>query len=95
MELITKAQIIMAFAEQQVNNTYFNDFYNYHDLGVPLSICISHDLVVVTDTGQEVIDETYIALCEIVGVDSEKTFLDYEDFIKESDIEPLEEKETE
>jgi hypothetical protein len=95
MELITKAEIIMAFAEQQVNNTYFNDFYNYHDLGVPLSICISHDLVVLNDTGQEVIDETYNALCEIVGVDSEKTFLDYEDFIKESDIEPLEEKETE
>jgi hypothetical protein len=95
MELITKAEIIMAFAEQQVNNTYFNDFYNYHDLGVPLSICISHDLVVVTDTGQEVIDETYIALCEIVGVDSEKTFLNYEDFIEASNIEPLEEKENE
>jgi hypothetical protein len=93
MELITKAQIIMAFAEQQVNNTEFDDFYNYHDVGVPLSICISFDLVILNDTGQEVIDETYNALCEIVGVDSEENFLDYEDFIENSNIEPLEENE--
>jgi cystathionine beta-lyase family protein involved in aluminum resistance len=87
VELTTKAQIIMAFAEQQVNNTDFDDFYNYHDLGVPLAICMSHDLVTLNDTGIEVINETYDSLCEILGVDNNKNYNNFDEFIPDKTIE--------
>jgi hypothetical protein len=95
MELITKAEIIQEFVQNWVNDYRFEEYFEYNDLGIPLAVLYLNEAVLLKEEGKNILNETYAMLCDTLGIDKEESFLDYEDFIEESDIEPLEEKETE
>lgn len=87
MELITKAQIIQEFATDYLADKDYNEFFAYHDLGVPLSVMYSNHMVSLESVGTDILNETYNNLCELVNVDINKEFEDYDDFFFNSDLE--------
>lgn len=59
-----KAEIIFEFINEEKMDGNFDDFFSYNDLGVPMAVMIVNDLIILTDEGLEVINETWKSLCE-------------------------------
>ena len=76
MDIETKAKIVMQFTYENTNESLAQDFFDYNDLGVPLSIAYSNNLCTLKDEGIKVIEETYVNLCDEMEVPSD---IDYED----------------
>ena len=72
--VITKAEIIVEFTQDNFNDEEFNEFFDYNDLGVPLAIAITQDMVDLTDSGLEIFEETWSDLCEIYGANPEESY---------------------
>ena len=58
-----KAEIIFEFINGYRDEESFQDFFNYNDLGVPISVMIVNDLVILNEGGVEVLEETWTSLC--------------------------------
>lgn len=69
MDNRTKAEILVQFTQDNFNDEVYEDFFDYNDLGIPLSIAIMQDMVILTDSGEELINETWKELCELFGAD--------------------------
>lgn len=58
-------------------NEELSDFRKYNDIGLPLAYMIQNKFIEldgITDTGKDVVTETWDLLCEAVGVNSEDEF---------------------
>ena len=69
MEIKDKAEILVQFTQDNINGNDYEDFFDYNDLGVPLAIAINNDLVIVTEKGNDLFNETWKDLCELFGAD--------------------------
>jgi hypothetical protein len=69
MDNRTKAEILVQFTQDSFNDEVFEDFFDYNDLGIPLSIAVIQDMVILTDKGEQLLEETWIELCELFGAD--------------------------
>lgn len=47
----------------------FLEFLSYNDLGIPLAQAYVYDLIILTDEGEGLIQETWLNLCEMIGTD--------------------------
>jgi hypothetical protein len=63
MDNRTKAEILVQFTQDEFNSGEYDDFFDYNDLGIPLSIAITQDMVILTDAGEELLEETWKDLC--------------------------------
>jgi len=63
MDNSQKAEITVQFTQDSFNDDLYSDFFDYHDLGVPLSIAVQQEMVILTDAGEKVLQETYEDLC--------------------------------
>ena len=63
MDNRTKAEILVQFTQDEFNSGEYEEFFDYNDLGVPLAIAINNDLVILTDAGEQLLDETWKELC--------------------------------
>jgi hypothetical protein len=63
MDNRTKAEILVQFTQDEFNSGDYEEFFDYNDLGIPLAIAINNDLVILTDAGEELLDETWKDLC--------------------------------
>jgi hypothetical protein len=63
MDNRTKAEILVQFTQDEFNSGEYEEFFDYNDLGIPLSIAITQDMVILTDSGEELLDETWKDLC--------------------------------
>ena len=63
MDNRTKAEILVQFTQDEFNSGEYEEFFDYNDLGIPLSIAITQDMVILTDAGEELLDETWKDLC--------------------------------
>ena len=72
--LKTKAEIIVEFTQENIHDEEFNEFFDYNDLGVPLAIAITQDMVDLTDSGLEIFEETWSDLCEIYDANPEEPY---------------------
>ena len=59
-----KAEIIFEFINGYRDEESFQDFFNYNDLGVPMAVMIVNDLVILNESGVNVLNETWENLCE-------------------------------
>ena len=75
MDNRTKAEILVQFTQDHFNSGEYDDFFDYNDLGIPMSIAITQDMVILTDAGEQLLEETWIELCNLFGADSN---LEYE-----------------
>ena len=80
-----KAEIIFEFINGYRNDESFEDFFSYNDLGVPMAVMIVNELVILTDKGLQVIDETWEELCTILNfADPEYDYQDLDELIEKA-----------
>lgn len=63
MDNRTKAEILVQFTQDEFNSGEYDEFFDYNDLGIPLAIAITQDMVILTDSGEELLEETWKDLC--------------------------------
>ena len=81
MDLLQKSNIISEFTERYKGDQDFKDFFDYHDLGVPMAIAFINEYVNITTNGIDIINETYLEICDIYGADYEDEYENLDDLI--------------
>ena len=79
MDNRTKAEIIVQFTQDQFNSGDYDEFFDYNDLGVPMSIAIDQDMVILTDKGEQLLEETWIELCNLFNADPNSEYESIDD----------------
>jgi acyl carrier protein len=69
-----KAQIIVEFTQDSFLDEEYSDFFEYNDLGVPLAIAITQDMVDLTESGLTIFEETWSDLCELFDANPEESY---------------------
>jgi len=87
VELTTKAEIIQEFMVNYIDSKKYDDFFVYCDLGVPLALLYKNEAVELKQDGLDILNETYLILCETLGLKEETEYQDYQEFIDDSGIE--------
>lgn len=88
MEAKDKAKIIIDFVQRNSEQEIFDDFFSYHDLGIPLSVAIEAGLCELTPRGGVVLDETYYGLLtELLVDDVNKEYSDLDEILEDSNLE--------
>ncbi len=78
-----KAEIIFEFNNEYRGNEAFDDFFSFNDLGVPMAVMIVNDLIILTDEGLDVINETWKSLCEQLNdADPNYEYADLNDLVE-------------
>jgi hypothetical protein len=76
-----KALVLVEFINRYFNDDEYNDFFDYNDIGVPMSIMIANELVSLHEEGQKVFDETWKEMCELLDCDPNGEYESLEDII--------------
>jgi hypothetical protein len=63
MDNRTKAEILVQFTQDEFNSGEYDEFFDYNDLGIPMAIAITQDMVILTDAGEQLLEETWNELC--------------------------------
>lgn len=74
MEIKDKAEIIIQFTQDNFDNDEYTDFFDYNDLGVPLAVAVFNDLVILTQDGIKMFNETWSDLCKLFNKDPEENY---------------------
>ena len=69
MDNRTKAEILVQFTQDHFNSEEYDEFFDYNDLGIPMSIAITQDMVILTDAGEQLLEETWTELCLLFEAD--------------------------
>jgi acyl carrier protein len=80
----SKSVIIFNFSIAYKQNPEFSDFFIANDLGTPMAVMVVHNLVELTAGGQELIEETWISLCQAVDADPLQDYLDLQSLMHHS-----------
>ena len=83
MDNRTKAEILVQFTQDEFNSGEYEEFFDYNDLGIPLSIAITQDMVILTDSGEALLEETWIELCNLFNADPNSEYETIDDLITE------------
>lgn len=70
MDNRTKAEILVQFTQDNFNDEMYEEFFDYNDLGIPLSIAITQEMVILTDNGEQLLEETWNELCLLFSADA-------------------------
>jgi len=79
MDNRTKAEILVQFTQDEFNSGEYDEFFDYNDLGIPLSIAIVQDMVILTDSGEELLEETWKELCLLFDANPEDEYESIDD----------------
>lgn len=69
MDNESKAEILVEFTQDNFDDEVYEEFFDYNDLGIPIAIALTQEMVVLTNKGEELIEETWKELCELFGAD--------------------------
>lgn len=81
MDNRTKAEILVQFTQDHFNSGEYDEFFDYNDLGIPLSIAITQDMVILTDDGERLLDETWIELCNLFNANPDDEYESIDDLM--------------
>jgi hypothetical protein len=84
MDNRTKAEILVQFTQDEFNSGEYEEFFDYNDLGIPLSIAITQDMVILTDAGEQLLEETWIELCNLFEADPNGEYESIDDLVGNS-----------
>jgi hypothetical protein len=79
MDNRTKAEILVQFTQDSFNDETYSDFFDYNDLGIPMSIAVVQDMVILTDSGEQLLDETWKDLCLLFEADPDNEYESIDD----------------
>jgi hypothetical protein len=83
MDNRTKAEILVQFTQDYFNSGEYEEFFDYNDLGIPLSIAITQEMVILTDSGEQLLEETWKELCLLFEADPNSEYETIDDLIVE------------
>lgn len=83
MDNRAKAEILVQFTQDSFNDETYSDFFDYNDLGIPLSIAIVQDMVILTDAGEQLLDETWKDLCLLFEANPDDEYESIDDLTTE------------
>ena len=69
MDNRTKAEILVQFTQDNFNDEMYEDFFDYNDLGIPMAIALTQEMVILRDSGEKLLEETWIELCQLFNAD--------------------------
>ena len=75
MDIDEKCFLIEEFVREYSKYEYSNqsqeciEFLSYNDLGIPMAQAFVYDLVMLTEEGEGLIEETWLNLCTMVNTD--------------------------
>ena len=81
---LTKCQFIEDFSQLCREEKIHLDFITYNDLGIPLALSVVAEIADLKGRGQEIIDETYSLMCELLEVSADKEYEYFEDMLEDS-----------
>ena len=84
MNAIKKANLIVAFCEEYLEDEGYLDFFNYNDLGIPLAISLTLGHVKLRSAGEEIVAETWTQLCSILNTDPNSHYESFDALIAQS-----------
>jgi hypothetical protein len=79
MDSRSKAEILVQFTQDNFNDEVYEDFFDYNDLGIPMAIAIIQDLVILTDAGELLLNETWKEMCDLFGADPDGEYESVDD----------------
>jgi hypothetical protein len=79
MDNRTKAEILVQFTQDSFNDETYSEFFDYNDLGIPMSIAVVQDMVILTDAGEQLLDETWKDLCLLFEADPDSEYESIDD----------------
>jgi hypothetical protein len=79
MDNRTKAEILVQFTQDEFNSGEYEEFFDYNDLGIPLSIAIVQDMVILTDSGEQLLEETWKELCLLFDANPDNEYESIDD----------------
>jgi hypothetical protein len=83
MDNRTKAEILVQFTQDYFNSGEYEEFFDYNDLGIPMSIAITQDMVILTNEGEQLLEETWKELCLLFEADPNSEYETIDDLIVE------------
>jgi hypothetical protein len=83
MDNRTKAEILVQFTQDYFNSGEYEEFFDYNDLGIPLSIAITQDMVILTNEGEQLLEETWKELCLLFEANPNSEYETIDDLIVE------------
>ena len=84
-EFLTKTEILAELWMNYRNDSEFDDFIEYNDLGLPLSYAVANGLVKPEASGKQMIEETFSVLLSSLGIAEDTGFEALDDVL---DLEP-------
>lgn len=79
MDNSTKAEILVQFTQDNFNDEVYEDFFDYNDLGIPMAIAVMQEMVILTDAGEELLEETWKELCLLFGANPDEEYENIDD----------------
>jgi hypothetical protein len=79
MDNRTKAEILVQFTQDEFNSGEYDEFFDYNDLGIPMSIAITQDMVILTDAGEQLLEETWKELCLLFNANPDDEYESIDD----------------
>ena len=91
MDINVKCEIIEEFIRDHVDTgllkgIHIDEFIFLNNLGIPLSQAVSYNLATLTALGEEIVESTWISLCEIFSANPNDEYEDFEDIINSEEI---------
>ena len=80
MEYIDKANILVEFTQDFFTTGDYDDFFDYNDLGIPMALALTQDMIILTKDGEELLEETWADLCKLFDADPKEHYDSFYDF---------------
>lgn len=84
MNTLTKCEIIEDFSRFCLDEKVYPEFISYNDLGIPLAISVVAEIADLKNHGKDIIDETYSLMCELLEVDPNKEYVEFQELLSDS-----------
>ena len=79
MDNSRKAEILVQFTQDYFNSGEYDEFFDYNDLGVPMSIALDQEMIILTDKGEELLQETWNELCLLFNANPDAEYESIDD----------------
>lgn len=79
MDNRTKAEVLVQFTQDEFNSGEYDQFFDYNDLGIPMSIALTQDMIILTDKGEELLQETWNELCLLFNANPDAEYESIDD----------------
>ena len=74
MDNRTKAEILVQFTQDEFNSGEYDEFFDYNDLGIPMSIALTQDMIILTNEGEQLLEETWKELCLLFNANPDNEY---------------------